>query len=316
MSMAQWMSIESYANQVISRQKSAEVGYPFPVLKYKGKIKLHGQNAGIRVENGSFQAQSRTEDLSEGNSLNGFWNFVKSLDASWAKEHENFVIFGEWFGRGIQKGAYPALNEKYYAIFSIENLNTAEIHFEPEVISAILGDFVNLSDRIFVLPWQTDEYIVDYANPSEHIDTFNSMINAIEKSDPWVKKTFGFDQVGEGLVFYPIEQSLHEDVSRYIFKAKGLKHAVNPTKAPVQVDVELINSVNEFASSFVTEARLEQAASVVGLEKKLIGPFIKWVIEDVKKESKHELEKSKLDFMLISKKITELSKNWYLSKVS
>jgi hypothetical protein len=316
MSTAQWMSIESYSNQVISRQKSAEVGYPFPVLRYRGKIKLHGKNAGIRVENGKFKAQSRTEDLSEGNNLNGFWNFVDALDDSWAKEHEGFVIFGEWFGKGIQKGAYPALNEKYYAIFSIENLNTTEIHYEPEDIMKILGDFANLSDRIFVLPWQTDEYVINYAQPSEHIDTFNAIIDQIEKSDPWVKKTFGSDQVGEGLVFYPIEKSLHEDVSRYIFKAKGLKHAVNPAKAPVQVDVELIESVNEFAASFVTEARLEQAASVVGLEKKLIGSFIKWVIEDIKKESKHELEKSKLDFMLISKKITELSKNWYLSKVS
>ena len=57
----------------------------------------------------------------------------------------------------------------------------------------------------------------------------------MEEEDPWVASVLGVRGLGEGLVLYPVSCHIgpvelpanrHSVMSRYLFKAKGLKHQV------------------------------------------------------------------------------------------
>ncbi len=62
--------------------------------------------------------------------------------------------------------------------------------------------------------------------------------------------------------------------------------------------------------------RLEQGVSVTGAPSmKLIGAFLKWVSDDVKKETQNELEASGLTFEQVSRGVMERARTWYLAEV-
>lgn len=86
--------------------------------------KWDGSNASIRydVETGKLVAFSRKLELNFNNTLNGFWNFVQSLNAEEYKNTPNYIIFGEW---GV-KNAIRYNKESYgkwyvYDIYDVEN---------------------------------------------------------------------------------------------------------------------------------------------------------------------------------------------------
>ena len=60
--------------------------------------KVDGSNASIRydVETDSLVAFSRKQTLDYSKTLNGFWNYVQSLNADEYKDTPSYVIFGEW----------------------------------------------------------------------------------------------------------------------------------------------------------------------------------------------------------------------------
>ena len=60
--------------------------------------KWDGSNASIRydVETGKLVAFSRRLELTYNNTLNGFWNYVQTLNPDDYKDTPSYVIFGEW----------------------------------------------------------------------------------------------------------------------------------------------------------------------------------------------------------------------------
>lgn len=60
--------------------------------------KWDGSNAACRydVETGKLVAFSRKQTLDYNNTLNGFWNYIQSLDAQLFSDTPNYVVFGEW----------------------------------------------------------------------------------------------------------------------------------------------------------------------------------------------------------------------------
>jgi len=62
--------------------------------------KIDGANASIRYdeETGSLAAFSRKQPLSFNNTLNGFWNYIQSLNAEEYSKTPELVIYGEWCG--------------------------------------------------------------------------------------------------------------------------------------------------------------------------------------------------------------------------
>lgn len=314
-----------------------------PTITYRGKIKLHGTNAGVRVDpDGTVYAQSRTNDVGvvdkdSGNPDNAGW-------AAWVKEHADWfreraystgttIFFGEWCGAGIQKGcAIHQIGRKVFAIFAIHYDEGAEdtwsLMVDPDQIRHQFLGTDPLPDDIYLLPWYGDEIVIDFNDRVDikaSIEVINEIIREVEKEDPWVKKVFGADGIGEGVVYYPITENVcegfedREVITRPMFKAKGEKHKTNQTKKrqAVQIDPDVLASIEEFVEAFVTEARCEQGVvDVCGgvCEPKLTGKFLGWMGKDIQKESVAELEASGLTWKQVSKAVNTASREWYLLK--
>ena len=86
--------------------------------------KWDGRNASIRydVKTGSLVAFSRKLKLDFNNTLNGFWNYVQSLNAEDYKSTPNYVIFGEWGVKNAIRYNQDAYGKWYvYDIYDVEN---------------------------------------------------------------------------------------------------------------------------------------------------------------------------------------------------
>jgi len=302
-------------------------------VNYRGKIKLHGTNAGIRVNtDGTVVAQSRTQDITTQNDNAGFARWVDSTLEYWrnVKVRPNpkaptmdIVVFGEWCGPGIMKGtAINQIPNKIFAVFCImivENDNVLTYVVEPEEINSCLP---NLPKDVFVLPWATDRFMIDYTKPLEETaKSLSDFVDSIEPCDPWVKETFGITGIAEGIVYYPIKTSdlelqNNETYSKYMFKAKGEKHKVAHTKQTVQADPEVVTSINDFVTMFVTSQRCEQGMSTITeLDMSQIGKFLKWMCEDVMKESVAELEASGLVWKQVQSAVQNAARIWFINQV-
>lgn len=87
--------------------------------------KIDGSNAAIAYDSdtGKLVAFSRKQELNELNTLNGFYNWVQTLNSDEFKEYPNYVFFGEWLclsgdtvirkTSGGKNSTYMTLREMY-----------------------------------------------------------------------------------------------------------------------------------------------------------------------------------------------------------
>lgn len=337
MSHVKWPEIEGFHHIRKGVQKYGEAVGETSIahrgsIVYKPKIKLHGTNAGVTIKNNGKDvfAQSRTAIIGTGNDNAGF--------AAWVEDNRDYfeplqhslgdvtTIFGEWCGKGIQKGVSIAqIDRKVFAVFGVQV--DERVFVDPTEIANIMR---GVHDDVLILPWGLEDSIaVDWTDEESMkaaVDFINPMVDAVDSSDPWVKAVFDIDGPGEGYVWYPISLTDvdgavdRENLGRYMFKTKGEKHQVVKTKKAAQIDPEVAKSIDEFVELVVTEARLEQGAREVNrgeldFSHKLIGPFIGWISKDVNKECQAELEAAGLDWKQASKAVTTKARNWYLEKI-
>lgn len=287
-------------------------------IAYRGKIKLHGTNAGITVADHEVLAQSRSQGISVHNDNCGFAQWVEFGKEFWATL-SNMTVFGEWIGPGIMKGtAVNKIPSKAFAVFAIARGD--KFISDPTKISNYLD---GRPKGTYILPWHGDEFEVDFTNEAQLRDTadkLNGVLATVEPLDPWVKEVFGIDGTAEGLVYYPSfpgyeagEMKLFEN---YAFKVKGEKHRVVQAKEAVQVDPTVVASVEAFVTMFVTEARLEQGLAAIGgsAEAKNTPAFLKWFSQDVQKESVAELEAAKLTWDQVQRQIQSAARTWFMAK--
>ena len=342
MSLIAWTEIEGFHNIRKFTKAYPENLQGQSVVTYRGKVKLHGTNAGIQRVNGVITAQSRTNIITPENDNAGFARWVKSTEADWEKAtksasmfddmvyHANLIFFGEWIGPGIQKGvAVSEIPKKCFAVFAARVLDkdgnpSDEMIVNPNVLTAYVKDIPDT----YVLPWYGETIDVNWEESAETlglaVNTINQWVEAVETNDPWVEETFNVKGTGEGLVFYPIsnEHFGYANFANLVFKAKGEKHKNIKSAAPAQVDASAAASVNQFVDMVLTEARLEQGAVAVSgswgggysVDIKLVGKFIAWVISDVEKETQDELAASNLTWKQVSKPVGDKARAWYLAK--
>lgn len=325
--LVSWPEIESL-HHVVKDLRGAGV---YPKVKYRLKIKLHGSNAGVQIlPNGEVLFQSRTRLITPEKDNNGFAKWAdsnKDYFKSLAQDNLIVIVFGEACGKGIQKSvAISNIDKKIFAVFAVQLINlstgTSVYEFEPEEIRKRLPDH---SD-IFVLPWYRYPLTFDFSDLDQlqqQADLVNELVAEIEKCDPWVKDVFGVEGVGEGVVAYPTPTSgttiTRMEFSERVFKAKGEKHQVVQTKKPAQLKPESAKNIQEFVNLFVTSARLEQGFSeACNNEKdmKQMGNFLKWVSQDVLKESKVELETAKLEWKDVAKAVSNEARIWFVKEVN
>lgn len=292
-------------------------------IAYTAKVKLHGTNAGVRVDpDGTVTAFSRSQVITPQQDNCGFAGWVEGKREYFAKlaDDKPFVIYGEWCGPGIQKGvAINGIPNRIFAVFGIRWVESDLFQSHPFVLGKRLEGIPDL----YVLPHFESSFIISWEGTQEDTEEVLNRINAhvreVEREDPWVKSTFGISGVGEGLVFYPIDPG-YKAFASLAFKAKGEKHSVVARTKPVQYNPTVVASLKEFADLVVTPTRLKQAARAVNggelvLDMKNIGAFLKWINQDILKECESELEASKLDRSSATKACSSKARDWYMEAV-
>ncbi|WP_144876483.1 RNA ligase family protein [Hyella patelloides] len=319
-----WTSIELLHNV---RSNLAILGDAVKIT-YRAKIKLHGTNAGVQITTeGKVAAQKKSQIITSLSDNAGFVAWVESNVEYFSalKTTENITIFGEWCGNNIQKGvAISQLSKKIFAVFAVQLgddiITPKKLEIRPEYITQMLPKHEN----IYVLSFYGEPITLNFGNKEQlkaAAETINNMVEAVEKSDPWVKATFGIEGVGEGLVMYPDTDRIVEraNYTEYMFKAKGIEHQVVKAKKAVSIAPEKANNITEFVQLFVTEARLQQAVTEAcdgQYDIKRIGNFMKWFALDVRKESVAELETAGLTWKEVNKPLMNDAREWYKTKVA
>lgn len=278
-----------------------------PVLSYIGTVKMHGTNGGVGYykENDVLAALSKENYLTEEKQNNGFWGFVNSrqplflsafekLKKAYPKEWDNadyIVIFGEYCGSSIQKKVALAQCEKMFVVFGgmfVKKGDTPESNeellFDNEMV-ALLSDPENKVYQVF--DFQTYSVTIDFNTPETVVDLLSNLTQSVEDKCP-VAAAFNHEGIGEGIVW----QAQHPKYRhpRYWFKSKGDAHKVSKQKSLVTVDQEQLTGMTQFVDYACTEARMEQAVSVLEakLDRKVNNTdhkeLMMWLTTDILKE--------------------------------
>lgn len=348
-------SIDQFRNVItrVKRHKGAD-GALLPTMAFQGTVKLHGTNASVCYNAlRGLWFQSRNRIITPESDNCGF--------AEWATEREftllfmlkelifnesamlnpvggTVTLFGEWCGKGIQKGVAISELDRMFVLFgacytpfanaqggAIENTETEERSDEVESVDEEEAldrkqwlDYSYLrapESRIFnILDFPTFSVIVDFNQPRLVQNFLGEITAAVEEQCP-VGAHFGVVGVGEGVVW-----TTPDSVHPYRFKVKGEKHSVTKVRTLANVDVEKIAGSVAFADYAVTTQRFSQAlAEVVKgqvIEMRQLGDVIRWVVGDVHKEETDTLETNGLVAKDVNKYISDRVKKMFIEEMN
>lgn len=287
-----------------------------PVLTFKGTVKLHGTNASVcfNSENG-FWIQSRKNIITVEKDNAGFAFFAESNKKEFQKLIDNIItennidtkkltvsIYGEWAGKGIQKGVGISQLEKAFYVFGVKISKPQDEGFNSYWLNS--SEIKNTECRIFnVEDYETFTVDVDFNMPQLAQNKFAEITEQIEKECP-ISKAFGIDNsLGEGVVW-----SVEYKGNIHRFKVKGDKHSVTKVKKLANVNVEKLESIQEFVKYSVTENRFKQAIENVfgkeDLDVKKMGDFIRWFVTDIINEEMDTMRENGLEPKDVNKYIS------------
>lgn len=316
---------------------------PLPKMRFTGHVKLHGSNASVvkyAADSTEFVPQSRERILSIQSDNYGFAFYMKEyVGDDVVGEMFNYVeqrckdlhikpvypltIYGEWCGKGIQKNVAIANCDKMFVIFGVRMGIEEDAGGHPIgwFNMSKLPDIAQSNVRVYSIgEFGGFEVEVDFANPAETSDQLEAYTKDVENLCP-VGKWFGFDGIGEGIVWQPSgdEGSCFAN-PRYWFKVKGEKHKENTKRKETAVDIERLNSIQEIVNEFLNEARLERGISFLNeaghaLDKKSTGHFVKFVVADIQKDAAADLVSAELEPKDISSCASKKVSKWYMAHI-
>lgn len=282
----------------------------YPTLKFIGTIKLHGTNSGIvKYADGTTVFQSRERELSLGEDNAGFMTtmIVKDLEFLFDRfsPRDYVAVYGEWCGGNVQKGVAINGLEKMFVIFGIM-VDDVWVDLPADLHKNEIGVYN-------VLQFPTFEVDIDFNAPELVQNKIIEMTIGVEECCP-VGKFFGKEGVGEGIVF---TCTTNQDLK---FKSKGEKHSASKVKVLNSIDVEEMNSINDFIELAVSENRLQQGLSYFNennilIDAKNTGEFLGWVVRDVLKEESDTLAASGLDEKKVKNAIVSKARVWFLNQI-
>lgn len=283
----------------------------YPILRFIGTVKLHGTNAAIvKYSDGRIEFQSRERVLSLDQDNSGFMSEMMRLDLdflfmNYSKPNEYCAIYGEWCGGNIQKGVGINGLPKMFVIFGIK-IDDQWIDLDRHLHDNSIGIYNILQFPTFVIN-------IDFNNPELSQNSIIAQTISVEECCP-VARFFGKDGIGEGIVYTAeIDQNLK-------FKSKGEKHSVTKVKKLNPIDTEIMNSINEFVDSVVTENRLEQGITFfnengIEVDSKQTGQFLSWVVRDVLKEEYDTILANSLHEKKVKAAIVTKARMWFLNRI-
>lgn len=279
---------------------------PYPVLEFRGTVKLHGTNGAIvkypdRIE---FQSRERVLSLTSDNA--GFMLNMSGKNLGFLFTGLGFTdhiaVYGEWCGQGIQAGVAISQVPKMFVVFAYK----------------IDGEWINIQrsdpeQGIYdINSFPTFRMKIDFNSPESAQNALIDLTNQVEAECP-VGKHFGVSGIGEGIVWTTADR-------RYIFKVKGEKHSSSKVKTLAEVDVELIESLNAFVDYALTESRLQQGLmklQEMGKEvsQKSTGDYLRWIVGDIMKEEEDTIVKNGFDPKKLNPIISNKARQWFFNNL-
>jgi hypothetical protein len=298
-------------------------------------VLVHNSNASVCFsEPEGHWVQSRNGIITVGNDNCGFAVFAEKNVESFRNIVNEVVeknsldlskcivsVFGEWCGKGIQKGCgIHQIKEKFFVLFDIRvtyPIDGTEDEVRTESVSC--RGYEDSDNRIFnVQNFGVFGVDVDFANLEQSAKDLETVLEAVEKECP-VAKALGAtsengSMIGEGVVFVG---SYKGDTFR--FKVKGEKHKIASSgkqKQKVEIDPVKAENIEKFVGYAVTENRLQQGITEIGKDPELLstkdtGTFVRWVSNDVSTEEMDVLVNSNLEWKEVSKTVSTVARNWF-----
>lgn len=265
-----------------------------PILIFEGTIKLHGTNMGITQHvDGNLHTLSRSRVCSVADDIDNramflhkHMDYFKPIMDRLKRDGYITTLFGELIGKGIQSGCSIHNLEKSFVAFSVKYTSIVD---ETDCIYIKIPDWiggdVNSDNNIYnIRKFKTYTVTIDFAHPEIARNEIVKLVEDVEEECPF-GKAFGFTGIGEGIVFSNYDDN---GVRVHTFKAKGEKHSKSKVKKIVAIDIEKVNSIEEFVDYAVTEGRLRQGIDEVfeGVPATIerTGDFVRWIHTDVFKE--------------------------------
>ncbi len=273
MDFKKYPSIENhYQNRFIEKFVTA-----FPELKtvkFVIQEKLHGSNFQVFITRDSITFGKRTSYLS---SCDKFYDFQTVMEKykdvfdtlqSYVV-YDNIIgmrLFGELFGRGVQKGVNYG-NDKNFRIFDIMINDELQA---PKVLTELIDE--KLFDVL--IP------VVGYANGIDEALNFNTEFNST--LSPEFEKD---ENVCEGVVIKPYDKvyTLGDNLLYIKKKNEKFKEIQQSKRKPVEMDSDTSNAQLRFLE-YLNRNRMDSYYSKVGKieSNKQIGDYIRGMIEDAK----------------------------------
>lgn len=291
-----------------------------PVLKYTGHIKLHGTNFCIALDPSNnevwFQSRERICTVESDNCgvvrfcqniIEKDANFINNLFGPFNNGADRILIFGEFCGKGIQKGVAISELPKMIVIFNVK-VGDKWVPLEE------WADLKFPSHSIFnIQDYDKYELTIDFEHPELVQNEIVKLVEIVEKECP-VGKAFGVQGIGEGLV-WTCDHPDYQD-GKFWFKTKGEKHSVSHVTKIASIDVEKVANINDFVAKVVTDARCQQSVTKLreankALDRTSMGEFIRWIFNDIVKEETDTAIASNIDITKIGGPISNAAKKWF-----
>lgn len=326
-----------YTGQGADNQPQYDSSRTKPVLTFRGTTKLHGTNAGaaFNILTGEVYAQSRERILTVEQDNFGFtaWLMADDMAAERAQLRDAVLaaaagvdaqivacrVFGEWCGPKVNgKTAIGQLPQRWVVFNAlVTTADGAERWFSSEsIMKAWPGERRAGSLVHFIAEYPQWSIDIDFNNPEAILDELERLTLEVEAECP-VAKEMGVSGLGEGIVWTYYDK-LH---GRLWFKTKGAKHKGTRNSRIVQIEPEVLASLEAFTEAVVTESRLEQGFELIRAQhgtvnETHIGDFLKWVGQDVLKEESDTLEASGLERKQVMGRVNQHAKAWLMPRLA
>jgi len=307
--------IQQFRNTIRTvRERAEHDGVPLPTLSFRWSEKHQGTNASVAFPpEGGFYCQSRTQIITPENDNAGFARWVEDNKTLFQKmDKSGVVVYGEWCGKGIQKGVAISQVPRQFVVFAVRILGGEWMNRAG--IALTIGDSLRC---IYDYPtWELD---IDFSKPEDAQNKLVKLTQAVEAECP-VGKAFGVSGIGEGIGWWPNHDEKF-NTHGLAFKVKGEKLSETKVKTLAAVDVEKLASITELVENILTEHRLEKRLEALkeqggDLDIKNPGAFLKLVGQDVHKEEADTIAASGLKDSEVMGVVQKKAKQWWMEKLS
>ena len=162
--------------------------------------KYDGSNASIRFdkESGELVCFSRRKTLDFQNTLNGFYNYVKTLNTDEYKDTPDYVIFGEWSG-ARNAIIYDKKHTNKWYVYDIYDVKEEKYLPQSSVMKFALDHGLTYMHTFYIGPFISWDHIMSFMDRPAYGEVAEGIVikNQTRLNDPNSRLPFVVKIVGE-----------------------------------------------------------------------------------------------------------------------